>query len=140
MAAVAKEAADKAAAALEEADKAAALAAVAAQEEEDKAAPLSAVAAQKEEDKVAAVKCCQYMFLMLTCAVLGPKWQKMYLESLASNGLRVHAVDKDGNCMFRSISHQIYGDDSHHALIRSVCIDYMVINVYLQFLKNVNQQ
>lgn len=30
-----------------------------------------------------------------------------------------------GNCLFRSVSHQIYGDVSHHARIRQECYDYM---------------
>ena len=44
--------------------------------------------------------------------------------------------------MFRAFSHQMYGDDSHHAILRSVCMDYMVINLFVhsQFLKNVDQE
>ncbi|CAN0425152.1 unnamed protein product, partial [Ectocarpus sp. 13 AM-2016] len=26
---------------------------------------------------------------------------------------------------FRSVSHQVYGDDSHHRLVRARCMDYM---------------
>ena len=41
--------------------------------------------------------------------------------------LRVQPVDGDGNCMFRSVSHQVYGDERHHMLVRQKCMDYMEI-------------
>lgn len=31
----------------------------------------------------------------------------------------------DGNCLFRSVSHQIYGDAKYHALVREKCMDYV---------------
>lgn len=48
-----------------------------------------------------------------------------YREALRSQGLHVRPVDGDGNCMFRSVSHQVYGDDQHHMLVRAMCMDYM---------------
>eukprot|EP00644_Phytophthora_capsici_P014955 jgi/Phyca11/577359/estExt2_Genewise1.C_PHYCAscaffold_1090016 len=49
-----------------------------------------------------------------------------YRESLqAALGLRIYPIEGDGNCLFRSVSHQVYGDDSHHALVRAACMDYM---------------
>mmetsp|Transcript_103516 Transcript_103516/g.297427 ORF Transcript_103516/g.297427 Transcript_103516/m.297427 type:complete len:511 (-) Transcript_103516:1599-3131(-) len=48
-----------------------------------------------------------------------------YQGALAEGGLHVHPVEGDGNCMFRSVSHQIYGDDRHHMLVRQMCMDYM---------------
>ena len=33
--------------------------------------------------------------------------------------------DGDGNCLFRSVSHQVYGDDVHHDVVRRKCMDYM---------------
>ena len=46
---------------------------------------------------------------------------------LHSHQLRLQPVDGDGNCMFRSVSHQVYGDESYHMLVRSKCMDYMEI-------------
>lgn len=40
-------------------------------------------------------------------------------------GLRIVPVEGDGNCLFRSVSHQVYGDDRHHAVVRAMCMDYM---------------
>jgi hypothetical protein len=34
-------------------------------------------------------------------------------------------MDNDGNCLFRSVSHQIYGDPSFHDVVRAKCLDYM---------------
>eukprot|EP00474_Spongospora_subterranea_P010147 CRZ10605.1 hypothetical protein [Spongospora subterranea] len=34
-------------------------------------------------------------------------------------------MDYDGNCLFRAISHQVYGDPRHHFAIRNYCCDYM---------------
>ena len=39
--------------------------------------------------------------------------------------MRVHRVEGDGNCLFRSVSHQVYGDDKHHGLARRSVADYM---------------
>ena len=35
----------------------------------------------------------------------------------------------DGNCLFRSISHQVYGTESHHLMVRRKCVEYMSHNV-----------
>ncbi|CBN78161.1 conserved unknown protein [Ectocarpus siliculosus] len=48
-----------------------------------------------------------------------------YRRALGSRGLRVVPVEGDGNCLFRSVSHQVYGDDNHHRLVRARCMDYM---------------
>ncbi|GMF40158.1 unnamed protein product [Phytophthora fragariaefolia] len=49
-----------------------------------------------------------------------------YRDSLqATLGLGIFDIEGDGNCLFRSVSHQVYGDDSHHALVRAACMDYM---------------
>lgn len=48
-----------------------------------------------------------------------------YQRALLEKGLRVHPVEGDGNCLFRSVSHQIYGDDRYHDLVRARCMDYM---------------
>mmetsp|Transcript_8068 Transcript_8068/g.10706 ORF Transcript_8068/g.10706 Transcript_8068/m.10706 type:complete len:624 (+) Transcript_8068:104-1975(+) len=49
-----------------------------------------------------------------------------YEAELNRHGLRLHAVEGDGNCLFRSVSHQVYGDDRHHVLVREKCMDYMM--------------
>lgn len=53
-----------------------------------------------------------------------------YSGALRSKGLRVVPVEGDGNCLFRSVSHQVYGDDRHHRLVRACCMDYMEVREY----------
>ncbi|CAM9456401.1 unnamed protein product [Chrysoparadoxa australica] len=57
-------------------------------------------------------------------AIASSKYQQ-YVDSLRRHGLAISRVEGDGNCLFRSISHQIYGTDAHHELVRSKCMDYM---------------
>mmetsp|Transcript_27922 Transcript_27922/g.66526 ORF Transcript_27922/g.66526 Transcript_27922/m.66526 type:complete len:697 (-) Transcript_27922:440-2530(-) len=39
--------------------------------------------------------------------------------------LEVVEMDGDGNCLFRAISLQVYGDQSNHGDVRSACLDFM---------------
>ncbi|GAB9474936.1 hypothetical protein Gpo141_00012048 [Globisporangium polare] len=53
-----------------------------------------------------------------------PRYQH-YHNALEAQGLRIYPIEGDGNCLFRSVSHQVYGDDRHHAVVRATCMDYM---------------
>ena len=48
-----------------------------------------------------------------------------YQRCLRRRGLSLVRVDGDGNCLFRSVAHQVYGDDVHHDVVRRKCMDYM---------------
>ena len=48
-----------------------------------------------------------------------------YQNALASLNLRIMEIPGDGNCLFRAVAHQVYGDDSFHVLVREKCCDYM---------------
>lgn len=39
---------------------------------------------------------------------------------------RIIEIGRDGNCLFRSIAHQAYGDEDQHRLVRSKCMDYIM--------------
>ena len=43
-------------------------------------------------------------------------------------GLRMEPVAADGNCFFRALSDQRWGDDSHHASLRRDVVEYMKKN------------
>lgn len=45
---------------------------------------------------------------------------------MASIGMQVHDVGSDGNCLFRAIAHQAYGDEEQHRLVRVKCMDYIL--------------
>lgn len=50
---------------------------------------------------------------------------RRYTSALASQGLSIVRMEGDGNCLFRSVSHQVYGEDRFHGLVRAKCVDYM---------------
>ena len=41
---------------------------------------------------------------------------------------KIQQVRDDGNCLFGAFSHQVYGDQSFHGLIREKCCNYMELN------------
>jgi OTU domain-containing protein 5 len=40
--------------------------------------------------------------------------------------MRIIEVGGDGNCLFRSIAFQAYGDEELHKMIRGKCMDYIL--------------
>lgn len=54
--------------------------------------------------------------------------ERRFNAALEARRLRVKEVSGDGNCMFRSIADQIYGDEEMHAVTREMCMDYMEQN------------
>ena len=59
---------------------------------------------------------------------------KQKLETLEDVPLIVKSIRGDGNCLFRAISHQIYGTSDHHQMVRQKCVEYMMIEK--RFFKN----
>uniref|UniRef100_A0A7S0CZY4 Deubiquitinating enzyme A n=1 Tax=Amorphochlora amoebiformis TaxID=1561963 RepID=A0A7S0CZY4_9EUKA len=50
--------------------------------------------------------------------------QRFRVEML-KNGLEVVDMTADGNCLFRTFAHQIYGDQEKHMDVRRKCFDYL---------------
>ena len=40
----------------------------------------------------------------------------------------MHDVSPDGNCMFRALSHQLYGSDNHHVQVRQMLLEVIQCN------------
>lgn len=40
-------------------------------------------------------------------------------------GFRIVEIGRDGNCLFRAIAHQAYGDEDEHRLVRLKCMEYI---------------
>jgi len=47
------------------------------------------------------------------------------LEELAKKGYEIRKMAADGNCLFRSIADQVYGDQEMHDVVRKLSCDYM---------------
>lgn len=43
-----------------------------------------------------------------------------------AKGYEVKRMMEDGNCLFRAVADQVYGDPEAHDLVRQMCMDYMV--------------
>ena len=49
----------------------------------------------------------------------------MLQSRLAQHGLRILDVGGAGDCFFRAVSHQLYGEPSYHKNVRSTGVQYM---------------
>lgn len=49
-------------------------------------------------------------------------------QQITSLGFTIVDTARDGNCLFRSICHQVYSDAERHPGLRTACYDYMVEN------------
>ncbi len=60
-----------------------------------------------------------------------------YISGLQRHSLNVVSVAGDGNCLFRSVAHQVYGNDELHEIVRQKCMDYMEANAdfFSQFIE-----
>ena len=48
-----------------------------------------------------------------------------FVDRLRNEGLGVFRVDADGNCLFRSLSHQLWGEESLHHRCRQEIMNYI---------------
>ena len=51
--------------------------------------------------------------------------EERFARLLAETGRRIYKVGGDGNCLFRAVAHQLYGNEEHHWMIRQHCLDYV---------------
>ena len=51
---------------------------------------------------------------------------KKFIENLKEMGLFIHYVDGDGNCLFRSIAHQLFQDESKWEICRRDIVNYIL--------------
>jgi len=49
-----------------------------------------------------------------------------FIKKLAEQGFQMKTMAGDGNCMFRAVADQVYGDEEMHEQVRACCLDYMV--------------
>ncbi|KAL5574582.1 hypothetical protein UlMin_016281 [Ulmus minor] len=53
------------------------------------------------------------------------KERQFEIDIRRAKGLEVKKMLEDGNCLFRAVADQVYGDSESYDLIRQMCIDYM---------------
>ena len=54
--------------------------------------------------------------------------EEKFKKKLQKYNYILHIVPSDGNCLFSSVSDQVYGTDKHNLLIREKCMDYIEKN------------
>jgi OTU domain-containing protein 5 len=60
---------------------------------------------------------------MAAAAVSNEERYRQQLE--AKHGWQVVSMASDGNCLFRTVAHQVYGSCELHALVRRKCVEYV---------------
>ena len=50
---------------------------------------------------------------------------RSYNLALIAQGLGIGRIVGDGNCLFRSVATQVYGDEKHHGIVREKCTDFI---------------
>jgi len=69
-------------------------------------------------------------------------YDSVFALELKKRGLEMQEQEGDGNCLFRAVSLQVYGDSSMHGQVRKQCMDFMVsvqmrnIPLNLKFLRS----
>ena len=63
--------------------------------------------------------------------------EEKFKKKLHNYNYILHIVPSDGNCLFSSISDQVYGTEKHNSIIREKCMDYIQKNsiYYSQFIE-----
>ena len=56
---------------------------------------------------------------------MNEKQEQNFKKSMNESQLVIKETERDGNCMFRAISDQIYGDEKFHDIIRDKCMNYI---------------
>ena len=54
--------------------------------------------------------------------------EEKFRKKLLKKQYNLHIIERDGNCLFSSISDQVYGTDKHRDIIREKCMDYIEKN------------
>lgn len=52
--------------------------------------------------------------------------EQLFLEKLEAKGLHVFAIEGDGNCLFRAVSHQLYLHQDMHDELRACVVEHLI--------------
>ena len=58
---------------------------------------------------------------------LNQKQENKFRKNISNMHLFIKDIKGDGNCMFRAISDQVYGNEEKYDLLRQKCMDYLLI-------------
>lgn len=69
---------------------------------------------------------CQIYVLHAYLHLFQERERQFEIDIRRAKGLEVKRMMEDGNCLFRAVADQVYGDSEGYDLVRQMCIDYMV--------------
>lgn len=52
---------------------------------------------------------------------------KRFIEVSSKKGFNLKLIEGDGNCLYRSFSHQLYGQEEFYPIVKNVILDYLEI-------------
>lgn len=88
---------------------------------------LCALPFKKKKRELSAFSClAHYQVKSLMVVFLQEKERQFELDIRRIKGFEVKRMVEDGNCLFRAVADQVYGDSEVYDLTRQMCIDYMV--------------
>lgn len=79
--------------------------------------------------------CHIYVYICMYVCIKNSNWyrhlsqereRQFEIDIRRAKGYEVKKMMEDGNCLFRAVADQVYGDSEVYDLIRQMCIDYMV--------------
>lgn len=70
-------------------------------------------------------------FFIYLIPIVQEREDEFETEIRQSKGFEIRRMLEDGNCLFRAVADQVYGDSESHDMTRQLCMDYMVIFYHL---------
>ena len=63
--------------------------------------------------------------------------EKTFKHELMKINLKIKEIEGDGNCLYRALADQIYGEDSNYEILKAKCMDYLELEkeFFSQFIE-----
>ena len=58
---------------------------------------------------------------------LNKEQEEKFQNAMKKNNFEIKTIRGDGNCLFRAVSDQVYGEDKNYDIIRKKCMDYLEV-------------
>lgn len=77
------------------------------------------------------------LFAKRKFAKMNLRQEKKFRNEMNKVNLFIKEIKGDGNCLFRAISDQVYGNEKYHEIIRNKCMDYILMEkkFFAQFVE-----
>ena len=92
---------------------------------------------KKEEKLLTSDEINEKLFGNRKFIILTEEQEEEFKNNMEKINFNIKIIEKDGNCLFRAISDQIYGDEKYYSILREKCMDYLEIerDFFQQFIE-----